>query len=69
MRVYIIAAGLTLSLIGTASATVVDAGTDAQRSCELLVQGSFRDQGEARSAGSCEGMHRDRDALFTEFAS
>ena len=56
MRVYIIAAGLTLSLIGTASATVVDAGTDAQRSCELLVQGSFRDQGEARSAGSCEGM-------------
>ena len=56
MRVYIIAAGLTLSLIGTASATVVDAGTDAQRSCELLVQGSFRDQGEARSAGTCEGM-------------
>jgi Rap1a immunity proteins len=56
MRVYIIAAGLTLSLIGRASATVVDAATDARRSCELLVQGSFRDQGEARSAGSCEGM-------------
>jgi Rap1a immunity proteins len=56
MRVYIIVAGLALSVIGRASATVVDAGTEAQKSCELLVQGSFRDQGEARSAGSCEGM-------------
>ena len=56
MRVYIIAAGLTLALIGRAGATVVDAATDAQKSCELLVHGSFRDQGEARSAGSCEGM-------------
>ena len=56
MRVYVIIAGLALSGIGMASATVVDAGTDAQRSCELLVQGSFRDNGEARSAGSCEGM-------------
>jgi hypothetical protein len=56
MRVYVIVAGLALSGIGKASATVVDAGTDAQRSCELLVQGSFRDHGEARSAGSCEGM-------------
>ena len=56
MRVYIIFAGLALSVIGKASATVVDSGTDAQRSCEVLVQGSFRDQGEARSAGSCEGM-------------
>ena len=27
-----------------------------QRSCELLVQNSFRDQDEARSAGTCEGM-------------
>ena len=56
MRAYIIVAGLTLLVIGKASATVVDKGTDAQKSCELLVQGSFRDQGEARSAGSCEGM-------------
>ena len=56
MRVYVIVAGLALSVIGRASATVVDAGTEAQKSCELLVQGSFRDQGEARSAGSCEGM-------------
>jgi hypothetical protein len=56
MRVYIFVAGLALSVIGTASATIVDAGTEAQKSCELLVQGSFRDQGEARSAGSCEGM-------------
>jgi hypothetical protein len=56
MRLYIIVAGLALSVIGKASATVVDKGTDAQKSCELLVQGSFRDQGEARSAGSCEGM-------------
>ena len=56
MRVYIIVAGLALLIIGRASATVVDTGTEAQKSCELLVQGSFRDQGEARSAGSCEGM-------------
>jgi hypothetical protein len=56
MRVYIIVAGVALSVVGRASATVVDAGTEAQKSCELLVQGSFRDQGEARSAGSCEGM-------------
>src|SRR6516165_1397155 len=56
MRVYIIVAGLALLIIGRASATVVDTGTEAQKSCELLVQGSFRDQTEARSAGSCEGM-------------
>jgi Rap1a immunity proteins len=56
MRVYIIVAGLVLSIIGKGSATVVDKGTDAQRSCQLLVQNSFRDQGEARSAGACEGM-------------
>src|ERR1700674_2196082 len=56
MRVYIIVAGLALSIIGRGSATVVDKGTDAQRSCELLVQNSFRDQDEARSAGACEGM-------------
>jgi Rap1a immunity proteins len=56
MRVYIVVAGLALSVIGSASATVVDKGTDAQKSCELLVHGSFSDQAEARSAGSCEGM-------------
>ena len=56
MRVYIIVAGLIFSIIGKGSATVVDKGIDLQRSCELLVQDSFRDQGEARSAGSCEGM-------------
>ena len=56
MRVYIIVAGLALSVIGRASATVVDAGTEAQKSCELLVQKSFRAQDEARFAGSCEGM-------------
>jgi hypothetical protein len=56
MRVYIIVAGLALSVIGKAGATVVDKGIDLQKSCELLVQDSFRDQGEARSAGSCEGM-------------
>lgn len=56
MRVYIIVAGLALSVIGKASATVVDKGIDLRSSCELLVQDSFRDQGEARSAGSCEGM-------------
>ena len=56
MRAYIIVAGLALSVIGKASATVVDKGIDLRRSCELLVQDSFRDHGEARSAGSCEGM-------------
>ncbi len=56
MRVYIIVAGVVLLVIGKASATVVDKGTDLQSSCELLVQNSFRDQAEARSAGSCEGM-------------
>src|SRR6476620_7702944 len=56
MRVYIIVAGLVLSIIGRVSATVVDKGTDAQRSCQLLVQNSFRDRDEARSAGACEGM-------------
>ena len=56
MRVYIIVVGLVLSVIGKASATVVDKGTDAQKSCGLLVQNSFRDSDEARSAGACEGM-------------
>ena len=56
MRVYIIVASLALSVIGTASGTVVDTGADAQRYCELLVEGSFHDYGEARSAGACEGM-------------
>jgi hypothetical protein len=58
MRLYVImiVTGLALSVIGKVSATVVDKGTDAQKSCQLLVQDSFRDQGEARSAGSCEGM-------------
>ncbi|RZN30222.1 Rap1a/Tai family immunity protein [Bradyrhizobium sp. Leo121] len=56
MRVYIIVAGLVVSVIGGASATVVDKGTDAQRSCELFVQNSFRNQDDARSAGACEGM-------------
>jgi Rap1a immunity proteins len=56
MRVYIILAGIVLLLIGKASGTVVDKGTDAQRSCGLLVQKSFRDQDEARLAGSCDGM-------------
>ena len=56
MRIYIIAASVALSVIGKAGGTVVDKGEDAQRSCELLVEGSFHDNGEARSAGACEGM-------------
>jgi hypothetical protein len=56
MRVYIIVAGLVLLMIGRGSATVVDKGTDAQKSCGILVQNSFRDSDEARSAGACEGM-------------
>ncbi|HEV2159958.1 Rap1a/Tai family immunity protein [Bradyrhizobium sp.] len=51
-----IVAGLILAIIGKASATVVDKGTDAQKSCELLVKNSLRSQDEARSAGACEGM-------------
>ncbi len=56
MRVYIIVASVVLSVIGKACGTVVDTGADAQRYCELLVEGSFHDYGEARSAGACEGM-------------
>ena len=56
MRDYIVAACLALSVIGKASGTVVDTGADAQRYCALLVEGSFHDNGEARSAGACEGM-------------
>jgi Rap1a immunity proteins len=56
MRVYIIAVSLALLVIGRANGTVVDAGADAQRYCELLAEGSFRDNGAARSAGACEGM-------------
>jgi hypothetical protein len=56
MRVYIIVAGLALSVIGNACGTVVDTGADAQRSCQLLIEGTFGDFDNARSAGSCEGM-------------
>ena len=56
MRAYIIAAGLVLSVIGSARGTVVDNGADAQKSCQFLVEGSFRDSDEARAAGACEGM-------------
>ena len=56
MRVYIIAVSLALLVLGRANGTVVDAGADAQRYCELLVEGSFHDYVEARSAGACEGM-------------
>ena len=56
MRAYIIAAGLALSVIGSARGTVVDNGADAQKSCQFLVEGSFRDSDEARAAGACEGM-------------
>ena len=52
----IIVASVALSVIGTATGTVVDTGADAQKYCELLVEGSFHDNDEARSAGACEGM-------------
>jgi hypothetical protein len=55
MRVYIIVVSLALLVIGKANGTVVDTGADAQRYCELLVEGSFHDNVEARSAGACEG--------------
>ena len=56
MRVYILVVSLALSIVGHARASVVDTGTDAQKSCRLLVEGSFSDTETARSAGSCEGM-------------
>lgn len=56
MRVCIIVVSLALLVAGTANGTVVDTGADAQRYCALLVDGSFHDNGEARSAGACEGM-------------
>jgi Rap1a immunity proteins len=56
MRAFILAAGLALSVIGTASATVVDTGADAQKSCRAFTEGSFHDNDEAKSAGACEGM-------------
>ena len=56
MRAYIIAAGLVLSVMGNARGSVVDSGTDAQKSCQSLVDGGFQDSGAARAAGSCEGM-------------
>ena len=52
----IIVASVALSVIGTATGTVVNTGADAQKYCELLVEGSFHDNDEARSAGACEGM-------------
>jgi Rap1a immunity proteins len=56
MRLYIIVASLALFVTGSAGATIVEKGADAQRSCQLLVEGSFRDSADARSAGSCEGL-------------
>jgi Rap1a immunity proteins len=56
MRVYIMVASLALLVTGKANGTVVDTGADAQKSCELLVEGSSHDNVEARSAGACEGM-------------
>jgi hypothetical protein len=57
MRVYIIvAATLALFVTGNAKGSVVDTGADAQKYCGLFVGGSFRDNAEAKSAGSCEGM-------------
>lgn len=56
MRAYIIAAGLALSIIGNASAKVVETGADAVKYCQPLIEGSFHDYDEARSAGSCEGV-------------
>lgn len=57
MRVYIIvAATLAFFVAGNAKGSVVDTGPDAEKYCQLFVGGSFHDNAEARSAGSCEGM-------------
>jgi hypothetical protein len=56
MRFYITVASLAFLMAGHAWGTVVDTGADAQKDCQLLVEGSFSDTDKARSAGSCEGM-------------
>jgi hypothetical protein len=56
MRAHIVAAGLVLAVIGTANGTVIDSGTDAQKACRSLVNGTFHSDDDARSAGACEGM-------------
>jgi hypothetical protein len=56
MRAYILVGSLALSVVGNANGSVIDAGADAQKSCRSLIEGSFRDHDEARSAGACEGM-------------
>ena len=56
MRAHIVAVGLVLAAIGTASGTVIDAGKDAQKACRALVDGTFHSDDDARSAGACEGM-------------
>ena len=56
MRVYLIAAGLALSVIGNARGSAVDSGADAQKYCQSLVDSGFQDSGAARAAGTCEGM-------------
>lgn len=53
---HFVFACLAFSIIGSAAATVVNTGADARRDCELLVEGSFHDYGDAQSAGACEGM-------------
>jgi hypothetical protein len=56
MKAYIVAASLALLVTGSASGTVVDSGTDAQKACRALVEGSFSGSDGSRSAGACEGM-------------
>src|SRR5215472_2108842 len=56
MRVHIIVASLAFLIVGDARGTVVDTGADAQRDCQLFVEGSFSDNHDAQYAGSCEGM-------------
>jgi len=55
MRVHIIVASLAFLIVGEARGSVVDSGADAQRNCQLFVEGSGNSR-DARSAGTCEGM-------------
>jgi hypothetical protein len=54
--ILVVAAGLALSVMGTANGSVVDAGADAHKACQALIEGSFHDYDVARSAGACEAM-------------
>jgi hypothetical protein len=55
VRAQIMVASLAFLIVRDAMGTVVDTGTDAQRYCQRLVEGSFYHISEAQFAGACGG--------------